>query len=804
MNDDQTTSASTAVTSNSITSNRVGSANTSTADNLNGFGNGFDPRIGGGRYVINDRSTTMTPENAKATALEYVTDDLLEKVVSVSPSSTSKDAVRKYFFALVDGMSCCPALLYDIVVSILIGIARGPPFINKRVSLGAGSEPMTILMWACQWKLLRYNSEDSFIASDELVRILINAGANVNDTLPSNSANAMFLAVKYAGLDAIDSLIRAGINLQQHNVFGQSCMYNALEYPRYEVIEKLLSSEQEGDGNMSIHETFTTKTANEDLTEIVTIGESSLPDMLIMFLYKPSNSIISWRILGPPSLDDIGKILILLRQKGASFTKLAAPVLNVIGKSFNDSYDLTEFCGTNLFMGIAPYLVGNKIPERFRHELPPFAFEQLLENDTDGNDSSFGGCSICLGEKKKTSTLYCGHSFCRNCILEYGRHCETSNCGQKGCPLCRRSLCLDVTLKDAYDLKKLCSRGRQADEFKGSDVMGLQIERGWDQSQSFLKDSQIIEEAKFRGIYNNGRVSVSSLREQIIRENEQGAEQSAVGATFSNVRRADTGEQDVDFGEKTSQINVDLSTSVSMNFGGENTFLSPKDGTSCVDIKINGVPLLARVSNISLYTMISATLVDELGLKRIRSLKSKKFVGISGRKLKNSTFTCLEPIAVSIGGIDVNLRNAVETSPPVDEMFGIQLGIDFLGSAAWCPIDVEIEGGDDTNQAKFMRLDGGLAYLLEAPTQGMLRYYSRDGRTALVPLLPFGPFEGNINYNISLKESAKFDQCFFCNRVFPEGMLFCENCDATYCDERCQRAGWKLHKRLHEEVGSGN
>ena len=137
-------------------------------------------------------------------------------------------------------------------------------------------------------------------------------------------------------------------------------------------------------------------------------------------------------------------------------------------------------------------------------------------------------------------------------------------------------------------------------------------------------------------------------------------------------------------------------------------------------------------------------------------------------------------------------------------MFGIQLGMDFLGSAAWCPIDVEIEGGDDTNQAKFMRLDGGLAYLLEAPTQGMLRYYSRDGRTALVPLLPFGPFKGNINYNISLRESAKFDQCFFCNRVFPEGMLFCENCDATYCDERCQRAGWKLHKRLHEEVGSGN
>jgi hypothetical protein len=254
MNYDQTTSASTA-----ITSNRVGTANTSTADNLNGMGNGFDPSISGGRYVFNDRNTTIAPEDAKATALEYVSDDLLEKVLSTSPSSTSKDAVGKYFFALVDGMSCCPALLYDIVVSILIGIARGPPFINKRVSLGAGSEPMPILMWAWQWKLLRHNAEDSFTASDELVGMLINAGANVNDILPSNKTNAMFFAVKYAGLDAIDSLIRAGINLQQHNVFGQSCMYNALEYPRYEVVEKLLSSEQEGDGSMSIHETFTTK-----------------------------------------------------------------------------------------------------------------------------------------------------------------------------------------------------------------------------------------------------------------------------------------------------------------------------------------------------------------------------------------------------------------------------------------------------------------------------------------------------------------------------------------------------------------
>jgi hypothetical protein len=178
-----------------------------------------------------------------------------------------------------------------------------------------------------------------------------------------------------------------------------------------------------------------------------------------MFLLKPNNSIISWRILGPPSLDDIGKTLILLRQKGTSFTKLAAPLLNVIGKSFNNSYNLTEFCGINLFMGIAQYLVGNKVPEWFRHELPPFAFDQLLENDTDD----------------KTSTLYCGHSFCRNCILEYGKHCGTSNKGQKGCLLCRRSLCLDVTLKDVYDLKKLCSQGRQAGEFKGSDVMGLQI-----------------------------------------------------------------------------------------------------------------------------------------------------------------------------------------------------------------------------------------------------------------------------------------------------------------------------------------
>merc|ERR1712224_347667 len=143
-------------------------------------------------------------------------------------------------------------------------------------------------------------------------------------------------------------------------------------------------------------------------------------------------------------------------------------------------------------------------------------------------------------------------------------------------------------------------------------------------------------------------------------------------------------------------------------------------------------------------------------------------------------------------------------SKSTKEMFGVQLGQDFLCSGVWCPIDLEsdceirtLDGKKEENNFVVRSIDCGTnAVHVESSSKvSMLRYYSHDGRSVHVPLLGFSPFAGYVRLGICLQTDVKFDQCFHCNRVFPEGMAFCETCDnlgikCNYCDERCQRAGW--------------
>mmetsp|Transcript_26297 Transcript_26297/g.61625 ORF Transcript_26297/g.61625 Transcript_26297/m.61625 type:complete len:152 (+) Transcript_26297:673-1128(+) len=146
-------------------------------------------------------------------------------------------------------------------------------------------------------------------------------------------------------------------------------------------------------------------------------------------------------------------------------------------------------------------------------------------------------------------------------------------------------------------------------------------------------------------------------------------------------------------------------------------------------------------------------------------------------------------------------------------MFGVQLGLNFFASATWCPLDVEVD--DNENPKRFARCVWGWndnIKLLANTSKIELRYYSRDGSTAhVLPLLPFEPFEESVDFSFTvIRYHDTYDQCFFCNRIFPEGMLCCETYNrvpgihAMYCDERCQRAGWNLHQRFHKELEHGS
>jgi hypothetical protein len=235
--------------------------------------------------------------------------------------------------------------------------------------------------------------------------------------------------------------------------------------------------------------------------------------------------------------------------------------------------------------------------------------------------------------------------------------------------------------------------------------------------------------------------------------------------------------------------------------------MAPSSGPVIVEITIKGVPVVAHISNNSRYTIISASVVKTFNLKRLEKLRSLAFRdALTEKRLKNMSVTCLEKFTFSVGGVEVTLRNAVEIDPDRDGI-GVQLGQDFFLSAALCAVDVKVGGhvtdSQGNQEAGYMRVDGTCSWLIAKCDSESLRYYSHGGKTARLPLLHFNPnISAKINA-ITLKDDATFDECSWCCRTFPEGMSSCPSCSNAgkvvyYCDERCQKAAWKVQKANKE------
>jgi hypothetical protein len=218
------------------------------------------------------------------------------------------------------------------------------------------------------------------------------------------------------------------------------------------------------------------------------------------------------------------------------------------------------------------------------------------------------------------------------------------------------------------------------------------------------------------------------------------------------------------------------------------------------------VPVVAHISNNSRYTTISASAARTFSLKRLEKLRSLAFRDVlTGKRLKNRSITRLEEFVFSVGGIEVTLRNAVEIDPDMDGI-GVQLGQDFFLSAAWCAVDVQVDMHTSdcrgNQEALYMRTDGMCSWFIgkcDSKHSESLRYYSHGGKTARLPLLRFNPHKDARINAITLKCDATFTECSWCCRTFPEGMHSCPVCydvgeDVYYCDERCQKAAWKVHK----------
>jgi hypothetical protein len=115
------------------------------------------------------------------------------------------------------------------------------------------------------------------------------------------------------------------------------------------------------------------------------------------------------------------------------------------------------FSGGNLIiepedlMQLAKSMLGFWLPSAVQDQVIGMD-EELTRQQASGTDGSnqypantTGKCLICLDSLCKEMALYCGHAFCRKCIIDYGKH------SGKACPMCRQRLCKDISPRTEDD-----------------------------------------------------------------------------------------------------------------------------------------------------------------------------------------------------------------------------------------------------------------------------------------------------------------------------------------------------------------
>ncbi len=189
----------------------------------------------------------------------------------------------------------------------------------------------------------------------------------------------------------------------------------------------------------------------------------------------------------------------------------------------------------------------------------------------------------------------------------------------------------------------------------------------------YMTDEQVSVEARFEGIYSRG-LSNKTMQATFLYKTNHGYQK----AMETQGRR-----RSIQY-----RIIKDLEASMPIIQVSSGSFVSPEGDPVCIDVSVRGIPLLARVSNRSLYTIVGESVFEQLRLTRLVSLQTNKLVNtLNAKRLKNLSFTCLAPFTLKMGVIEVTVRNAIMLSPdPCGEMFGNQLGHDFLSSGTWCPI----------------------------------------------------------------------------------------------------------------------
>lgn len=639
-----------------------------------------------------------------------------------------------------------------------------------RFKMNKEGDEFTLLAIVCQWKqFIRY----SWKGKSEMVKIVLaHPKVSVNELMP-NGCNAAFLAAKYADAKTMQYLIDAGCDLSQRDKYGKTLLSNAVEYPDPDVLRIVMK-------HVSPFETI-------PLTDPETgeVAHLTAVDHMLSFYDKPGPGPISWEILnGPSPIEKVAECFIMLRQCGVKVTN--HPIMTHLKALAICFESVTEAKKRDIryakdFRKLGMCMIGLWFPPVVQNQI--YAHDMSAEVDA-AKQVSVLECFLCNENIHKKSKLYCGHIFCRDCIVEYGKTASK-------CPICHRQLCLDVSpnrdeltnmKNENYEemhsndgnLGRLWSE-RHISIMKG--IKSLSYEQVKTEAQEFgiatenfteddlcLHFARLIEDGHFRYYKSGFEKSSLTITRSYKKDGPRVGEQVPAGAPI-------------------------LETTASVTFTmEESTAIAPNAGPIWVEIKVKGIPILASISNNSRYTIVSPKFREIFNLKKIPNLTTKKLKCMTSNMGRS---ICLEEFSFDFGGTEVKLRNAMECETFNDNI-GIQLGQDFLLSGRYSVLSANIS--DDQSNPVFYVADGTCSWIASQKSES-LRYYTYDGAIVKEPLVHFKPrFNNEQLLVMSIEPGCTLLECSYCCRTFPawKRSKCCD--DVYYCDDRCQKASRKIHQ----------
>jgi len=555
---------------------------------------------------------------------------------------------------------------------------------DEKDRMVGGMEPQSLLHWICQWKLLQLQC--GWKGHDDMVDLLIHAGADVNAQLENTKVTPLFFAVKYASVDTCRLLVEAGANVCHKDCRKQTCLRNILPQANPYTLQYLLSK------GLDPHETFVTE-HNFDRTKI----RINALDILLTEFVTPEPD-VSWATIGMASVDDYAMCCLILLRKGVQISPHYADVTYFLGHYLQGSVKALK--RSFYTQKMAAFMLGQWLPPMVRDEL---AMIDANRNYNKGNrvsqDNCEKECANCSIKRGASNAIVvaCGHTICLDCLSRT----------KAKCPTCHLPLGRDL-LPPAVDITR--------------EARTLNKEQQRRSGLSQLTPEQLQFECQARNLV----VAQNDIQQHCIDSLVADWQDFTLSSASSNADNDTNVDKD---GNTGTRIVPELSLSNTVISEDNFLWVAPSSGSVMIPIVVKGIPIFALLSTTSPCTVLSPRFVRTFCFHTNQNLQTTldnplKYVRAEddNQKLANKNassdhlrrnnieaaprkpqviaaaqicVTAVKDFSFSLGksGITIRLQSAMQAYAPHTQNWpvGVILGLDFLQSAEWTQLGVEVD-----------------------------------------------------------------------------------------------------------------